>query len=30
MNGTLTSGCGLALNYHNVTHPSLSNYLAAR
>ncbi len=24
----LAAGCGLATNYHNVTHPSLPNYLA--
>ena len=29
VNGTLVPGCGLATNYHNVTHPSLPNYLAA-
>jgi phosphatidylinositol-3-phosphatase len=28
-NQTLMAGCGLATNYHNVTHPSLPNYLAA-
>lgn len=28
-NHTLMAGCGLATNYHNVTHPSLPNYLAA-
>src|SRR6266545_3221646 len=28
-NGTLIAGCGLATNYHNITHPSLPNYLAA-
>jgi phospholipase C len=26
---TLASECGLATNYHNVSHPSLPNYLAA-
>lgn len=26
---TIASGCGLATNYHNITHPSLPNYLAA-
>jgi hypothetical protein len=26
---TLASQCGVATNYHNVTHPSLPNYLAA-
>ena len=26
---TLASACGLASNYHNITHPSLPNYLAA-
>jgi phospholipase C len=26
---SLTAGCGLATNYHNTTHPSLPNYLAA-
>src|SRR6516165_6664951 len=25
----LAAGCGLATNYHNTTHPSLPNYLAA-
>src|SRR5437660_4592425 len=25
----LASSCGLATNYHNVTHPSLPNYIAA-
>jgi phosphatidylinositol-3-phosphatase len=25
----LAAGCGLATNYHNVTHPSLPNYIAA-
>ena len=29
INRTLIPGCGLATNYHNVTHPSLPNYLAA-
>jgi phospholipase C len=29
VNGVLVPGCGLATNYHNVTHPSLPNYLAA-
>jgi phosphatidylinositol-3-phosphatase len=28
-NGTLTARCGLATNFHNITHPSLPNYLAA-
>jgi phosphatidylinositol-3-phosphatase len=28
-NHTLIAGCGLATNYHNITHPSLPNYLAA-
>jgi hypothetical protein len=28
-NSTLISRCGLATNYHNITHPSLPNYLAA-
>lgn len=26
---SLASECGLATNYHNVSHPSLPNYLAA-
>ncbi|HEV2593424.1 MAG TPA: RodZ domain-containing protein [Gaiellaceae bacterium] len=26
---TVASECGLATNYHNITHPSLPNYLAA-
>src|ERR1700751_4286754 len=26
---SLAGGCGLATNYHNTTHPSLPNYLAA-
>jgi phosphatidylinositol-3-phosphatase len=26
---TLAKECGLATNYHNVTHPSLPNYIAA-
>jgi hypothetical protein len=26
---SLASACGLAVNYHNVTHPSLPNYIAA-
>src|ERR1700734_1405909 len=26
---TLAKDCGLATNYHNVTHPSLPNYIAA-
>src|ERR1700752_3953029 len=26
---TLAKDCGLAANYHNVTHPSLPNYIAA-
>ena len=25
----LAANCGLAANYHNVTHPSLPNYIAA-
>src|SRR5205085_7001708 len=25
----LAAGCGLATNYHNITHPSLPNYIAA-
>jgi phospholipase C len=29
VNGTLVAACGLATNYHNITHPSLPNYLAA-
>jgi hypothetical protein len=29
INGTLVPSCGLATNYHNVSHPSLPNYLAA-
>src|SRR5262249_11879935 len=28
-NRTLIAGCGLATNYHNITHPSLPNYIAA-
>lgn len=28
INGTLVPGCGLATDYHNVSHPSLPNYLA--
>jgi hypothetical protein len=28
-NDTLIASCGLATNYHNITHPSLPNYLAA-
>jgi phospholipase C len=28
-NDTLIARCGLATNYHNITHPSLPNYLAA-
>jgi phosphatidylinositol-3-phosphatase len=28
-NGSLIADCGLATNYHNITHPSLPNYLAA-
>ncbi|MDX6520573.1 MAG: phosphatidylinositol-3-phosphatase [Gaiellales bacterium] len=28
LNGTLKKGCGLATNYHAVTHPSLPNYIA--
>ncbi|MGH2717595.1 MAG: hypothetical protein ACRDJU_03305, partial [Actinomycetota bacterium] len=26
---TIASECGLATNYHNITHPSLPNYIAA-
>jgi len=29
VNDTLAPACGVATNYHNVTHPSLPNYLAA-
>src|SRR5579884_821244 len=29
VNGTLVPQCGLATNYHNVSHPSLPNYIAA-
>jgi hypothetical protein len=29
INRTLAAGCGLATNYHNITHPSLPNYIAA-
>jgi phosphatidylinositol-3-phosphatase len=29
LNKTLVHDCGLATNYHNVTHPSLPNYIAA-
>jgi phosphatidylinositol-3-phosphatase len=29
LNATLVPSCGLATNYHNVSHPSLPNYLAA-
>jgi phosphatidylinositol-3-phosphatase len=29
LNKTLVKDCGLATNYHNVTHPSLPNYIAA-
>lgn len=29
VNGTVVTQCGLATNYHNITHPSLPNYLAA-
>jgi phosphatidylinositol-3-phosphatase len=29
LNKTLVHDCGLATNYHNVTHPSLPNYVAA-
>jgi hypothetical protein len=29
INHTLVNGCGLATNYHNITHPSLPNYIAA-
>ena len=29
LNDTLIAGCGLATNYHNITHPSLPNYIAA-
>jgi hypothetical protein len=28
-NGVIAKQCGLATNYHNITHPSLPNYLAA-
>jgi phosphatidylinositol-3-phosphatase len=28
LNGTLITGCGLATNYHNYSHPSAPNYLA--
>src|SRR6266511_2847351 len=28
-NNALIGGCGLAANYHNITHPSLPNYIAA-
>jgi hypothetical protein len=28
-NKILADGCGLATNYHNITHPSLPNYIAA-
>ena len=28
LNHTLISGCGLATNYHNYSHPSAPNYLA--
>jgi hypothetical protein len=29
VNGSLVPACGVATNYHNITHPSLPNYLAA-
>ena len=29
VNGVLKRRCGLAANFHNITHPSLPNYLAA-
>jgi hypothetical protein len=29
VNGTLVPQCGLATNYHNISHPSLPNYIAA-
>ena len=29
LNKTVVRDCGLATNYHNVTHPSLPNYIAA-
>ena len=29
VNGTVVTQCGLATNYHNITHPSLPNYLAS-
>ena len=29
VNGALVHDCGLATNYHNVSHPSLPNYIAA-
>jgi hypothetical protein len=29
VNGSLAPACGVATNYHNVSHPSLPNYLAA-
>jgi len=29
VNGTLIPGCGLATNYHTISHPSLPNYIAA-
>jgi hypothetical protein len=29
LNKTLIAGCGLATNYHNITHPSLPNYIGA-
>ena len=29
INNTLIAGCGLATNFHNITHPSLPNYIAA-
>jgi phosphatidylinositol-3-phosphatase len=28
INGTLKTRCGLATNYHSITHPSLPNYIA--
>jgi phosphatidylinositol-3-phosphatase len=29
LNGTVVPGCGLASNYHNLSHPSLPNYIGA-
>lgn len=29
LNGTLIPSCGLATNYHSISHPSLPNYVAA-